>query len=154
MWFRHSLDLFGVLTVGAITAVGGGIKFEKLSEKIDAINIVFDALGLAAFSIAGVVAACLALPESDPILPIVMGVFTGVGGGVLRDVLVNEKRYILTKHIYAVVSVLGSCFYYLLSIYLGYTVLATFFVIIFTVTMRMIAVKYRWKLPKIEFSDK
>ena len=94
--------------MGAITAVGGGIKFEKLSEKIDAINIVFDALGLAAFSIAGVVAACLALPESDPILPIVMGVFTGVGGGVLRDVLVNEKRYILTKHIYAVVSVLGS----------------------------------------------
>ena len=129
-------------------------KFEKLSEKIDAINIVFDALGLAAFSIAGVEVAYLALPESGPILPIVMGVFTGVGGGVLRDVLVNEKPYILTKHIYAVVSVLGSCFYYLLGIYLGYVVFATFFVLIFTVTMRMIAAKYRWKLPRIEFSDK
>lgn len=190
---RHSLDLFGVLTVGTITAVGGGImrdvmvgnippkifsnplvlivsvlisllvfliayfyrnKFEKLSEKIDAINIVFDALGLAAFSIAGVEAAYLALPDSGPILPIVMGVFTGVGGGVLRDVLVNEKPYILTKHIYAVVSVLGCTFYYLLGIYLGYIVFATFFVLIFTVTMRMIAAKYRWKLPRIEFNDK
>ena len=190
---RHSLDLFGVITVGSITAVGGGImrdvlignvppkifstpmvlivavlvslvvfliayfyrkKFEKLSEKIDAINIVFDALGLAAFSITGVEVAYVTLPTGNAILPILMGVITGVGGGVFRDVLVNEKPYILTKHIYAVVSVLGCCIYFFVSAHLSHTVFATFFVLIFTVTMRVLAAKLRWKLPRIEFDDK
>lgn len=189
---RHGLDLFGVVTVGTITAVGGGImrdcmignvppiifsnplivivavvttmtvfqiayfyrkKFSKLSEAVDTVNLLFDALGLAAFSITGVEVACMASLEGNVLLVIVMGVITGVGGGVLRDVLVNEKPYILTKHIYAVVSVCGCCLYYLLSVYLGYTVLATVFVLIFTVTMRLLAAKLHWKLPKLEFND-
>ena len=189
---RHGLDLFGVATVGAITAVGGGImrdcmlgnvppkifsnpvivivavvttmivfqiaylyrkKFNKLSEKIDTVNLLFDALGLAAFSITGVEVACMASQKGNVLLVIVMGVITGVGGGVLRDVLVNEKPYILTKHIYAVVSVCGCCLYYLLSVRLGYTVFATVFVLIFTVTARLLAAKYRWKLPKLEFKE-
>ena len=189
---RHGLDLFGVATVGAITAVGGGImrdcmlgnvppkifsnpvivivavvttmivfqiayfyrkKFNKLSEKIDTVNLLFDALGLGAFSITGVEVACMASQESNVLLVIVMGVITGVGGGVLRDVLVNEKPYILTKHIYAVVSVCGCCLYYLLSVRWGYTVFATVFVLIFTVMMRFLAAKLHWKLPKLEFND-
>ena len=190
---RHNLDLFGVVTVGAITAVGGGImrdviignvppkifsnpvilmvaiiisiivfliaylyrkKFNKLSEKIDTINILFDALGLAAFSITGVEVVCLAPHEDNVLLAIIMGVITGVGGGVLRDVLVNEKPYILTKHIYAVVSVLGCCIYYLVGVHIGYTVFATIFVLTFTVLMRMLAAKLHWELPKIELDDK
>lgn len=190
---RHGLDLFGVGTVGAITAVGGGImrdailgnvppkifsnplvlivavavsiivffmayfnrkKFSKLSESIDTVNIFFDALGLAAFSITGVEVACMGDLKNNLLLAITMGVITGVGGGVLRDVLVNEKPYILTKHIYAVVSVLGCCVYYFLSIQLGYTVSATLIVLIFTVTARLLAAKLRWKLPRIEFDDK
>lgn len=189
---RHNLDLFGVVTVGTITAVGGGImrdviignvppkifsntliiivavvtslvvfliaylyrkKFNRLSESIDTVNIFFDALGLAAFSITGVEVACMAALKENIILVIIMGVITGVGGGVLRDVLVNEKPYILTKHIYAVVSVLGCCIYYLLSVHFGFTVFATLFVLVFTLMMRLLAAKLRWKLPKIKFDD-
>lgn len=189
---RHNLDLFGVVTVGTITAVGGGImrdviignvppkifsntlivivavvtslvvfliaylyrkKFNQLSESIDTVNIFFDALGLAAFSITGVEVACMAALKENIILVIIMGVITGVGGGVLRDVLVNEKPYILTKHIYAVVSVLGCCIYYLLSVHFGFTVFATLFVLVFTLMMRLLAAKLRWKLPKIKFDD-
>lgn len=189
---RHGLDLFGVATVGTITAVGGGImrdlmignlppkifsnpkilivaiitsivvfiiayfykkKFNQLSRVIDTVNVFFDALGLAAFTIAGVEVAVLESEKNSALLIIVMGVVTGVGGGVLRDVLVNEKPYILTKHIYAVVSILGSCIYSLLSIYAGYTVFATFFVLIFTVFIRLLAAKYRWKLPKIDIDE-
>ena len=120
---------------------------------MDTVNLLFDALGLAAFSITGVEVACMASLEGNVLLVIVMGVITGVGGGVLRDVLVNEKPYILTKHIYAVVSVCGCCLYYLLSVYFGSTVLATVFVLIFTVTMRLLAAKLHWKLPKIEVKD-
>ena len=189
---RHNLDLFGVVTVGTITAVGGGImrdamignvppktfsnpliiivavivaiivfliaylyrkKFNELNQTIDNVNILFDALGLAAFSITGAETARLALPQSNALLVILMGVITSVGGGVLRDVLVNEKPYILTKHVYAVVSVSGCCMYYLLSVCVDFPLLATICVMVFTVTTRMLAAKLRWKLPRIHFSD-
>jgi len=190
---RHNLDLFGVATVGAITAIGGGImrdtmigntppkifsnplvllvavatsiivflityfnrkNFKMLSEKIDTINVLFDALGLASFTIAGTEVACLASFEDNALLVITLGVITGVGGGILRDVLVNEKPYILTKHIYAVVSILGCCLYYLISVYLNYKVFATVFVLIFTVLVRLLAAKFHWKLPKIYIDEK
>jgi len=183
------LDLFGVVTVGCITAVGGGVlrdviignnppkvfvnplflfvaavtsavvffiayiyrkRFQTFRERTDVINNFFDALGLAAFSITGVEIACLSTHGNNVLLAITMGVITGVGGGVLRDVLVNEKPYILVKHIYAVVSVVGCCFYYLISVYLGYKVVATFFVIAFTVSVRLLAAKFHWGLPKIK----
>lgn len=187
-----SLDVLGVVTVGCVTAVGGGIirdtiignippkvfshpgtlllavatsivvflisyiyrkKFKQFRETIETFNVLFDALGLAAFSIAGVEVVCLSINKNNVLLVILLGVITGVGGGVLRDVLVNEKPYVLTKHVYAVVSILGCCFYYLFSVYLNYKVFATIFVLIFTVTIRMLAAKYRWKLPKINISD-
>lgn len=186
------LDLFGVVTVGTITAVGGGIirdllignippkifsnplillvaaltsllvftvayfrrkRFQKFRQRIEMVNIFFDALGLAAFSITGVETACLSSFGDNFILVITLGVITGVGGGVLRDVLVNEKPYILVRHIYAIVSILGSCIYYLLSVTLGYKVSATFVVVIFTVLMRLLAAKFRWRLPKIELDE-
>lgn len=182
------LDLFGVITVGCITAVGGGIirdllignippkvfynpsillvaavtsvvvfltaylfrkKFQKFRERADLINIFFDALGLGAFSIAGIEIALLSSYGGNVLLTITLGVITGVGGGILRDVLVNEKPYILVKHVYAVVSILDCCFYYLLSVYLGQKVFATIFVVVFTVLIRTLAAKFHWKLPKI-----
>lgn len=183
-----SLDLFGVVTVGCITAVGGGIlrdilvgnippnifynpliilvsvitsiivfliayiyrkKFEKFRKSIEIINIFFDALGLAAFSITGVEIACISDFGDNILLVITLGVLTGVGGGIIRDVLVNQKPYILIKHVYAVVSILGSCFYYILSVKIGHKVIATLFVIGFTVVIRLLAAIFRWKLPKI-----
>lgn len=189
---RCSLDLFGVATVGCITAVGGGVirdvllgntppkiffnplifcvavvtsvlvfiitdihrrNFKKLSESIDVINIFFDALGLAAFSITGVEIACRSSYENNALLAITLGVITGVGGGILRDVLVNEKPYVLTKHIYAVVSIVGCCFYYLVGFRAGLEVFATFFVIIFTVLIRILAAKLHWRLPKIDLNE-
>lgn len=184
-----SLDLFGVVTVGCITAVGGGIvrdvlignippkvfsnplilvvaalttilvfvvsyfyrkKFNKIREKAEMINVLFDALGLAAFSIAGIEVAALASYKGNPLLTITLGVITGVGGGIFRDLLVNQKPYILVKHVYAVVSIAACCLYYLISIKFGNQVFATVFVIAFTVLVRFLAAKFRWELPKID----
>lgn len=189
---RCSLDLFGVVIAGCITAVGGGIirdilvgnippkifsnpiillvavatsilvfliayiyrnRFRQIRETIDTVNVFFDALGLASFSITGMEIACISLLEENSLLTITLGVITGVGGGVLRDVLVNEKPYILTKHIYAVVSIVGCCIYYILSIQLGLKVMATFFVVIFVVVMRLLAARFRWSLPKIKLEE-
>ena len=82
-------------------------------------------------------------------MAITLGVFTGVGGGVLRDVLVNEKPYVLVKHIYAIASILGCVCYYVISFVLGYRVWGTVAAVALTVIIRLLAAKYRWQLPKI-----
>ena len=187
-----SLDLFGVVIVGCMTAFGGGVirdilignippkvfmnppliivaivtsvlvfciayvhrnKFNKIRTKTENINNFFDALGLAAFSITGIEVVCLSAYESNVFLTITLGVLTGVGGGIIRDILVNEKPYVLTKHIYAVVSVAGCVIYYVISVCLGHKVVATVFVVLFTVVMRMLAAKFRWKLPKVKLDE-
>lgn len=184
------LDLFGVIIVGSITAVGGGImrdlllgaapprvfdspetllvamltsvavfvaawinarRFQDLQKKVESINVMFDAIGLAAFSVTGVEVAVEAGFGDNFLLTLLMGVMTGVGGGVLRDVLVNEKPYILTRHIYAVASILGSIIYYLLRIGTPYRVLGTFLSVGLTIIIRLLAAHYRWSLPKISF---
>ncbi len=189
---RCTLDLFGVVTVGCITAVGGGVirdilignippkifynpvillvavatsifvfliayiyrnKFRQIRQAIDTVNVFFDALGLASFSITGVEIACLAAHTDNVLLVITVGVLTGVGGGILRDVLVNEKPYVLTKHIYAIVSILGCCIYYLFSVQFGHKVVGTLLVVIFIVVMRLLAAKFRWSLPKLKFEE-
>ena len=185
---RCGLDLFGVLTVGTITAVGGGImrdviigqipptiftnpeililalitglivfiiafinskRITDLQQKIDSLNIFFDAVGLAAFSVTGVEVTCAAGHTNNVVLPIVLGVITGVGGGVLRDVLVNEKPYILIKHIYAVASLLGSVVYYVIGIRFEHQLIGTIASVLLTITIRMLAAKFRWNLPKV-----
>ena len=185
---RCGLDLFGVLTVGTITAVGGGImrdviigqipptiftnpeililalitglvvfiiafinskRITDLQQKIDSVNIVFDAVGVAAFSVTGVEVTCAAGHTNNVVLPIVLGVITGVGGGVLRDVLVNEKPYILIKHIYAVASLLGSVVYYVIGIRFEHQLIGTIASVLLTITIRMLAAKFRWNLPKV-----
>ncbi|MBQ8696538.1 MAG: trimeric intracellular cation channel family protein [Clostridia bacterium] len=183
-----SLDLFGVIIVGCITAVGGGMmrdlllgrvppqiffnpaillvavltavtvfiiayinakKFKGLRERVEKINNLFDALGLAAFSVTGVEIACNGGYADNALIAITMGVITGVGGGILRDVLVNEKPYVLTKHIYAVASIIGSGIYYLARTFTGYDVVGTFAAVGITIMIRLLAAKYRWELPKI-----
>ncbi|MBR6514178.1 MAG: trimeric intracellular cation channel family protein [Clostridia bacterium] len=187
-----SLDIFGVVTVGCITAVGGGIirdillgnvppkifdnpiillvalitsvlvfviayifrkRFKAFQAATNSYNVFFDALGLAAFSITGVETVCISDHSANIVLAITLGVITGVGGGIIRDVLVNEKPYVLTKHIYAVVSVVSCSVYYLLSFHYNHKIIATFFVLIFTVLIRLLAAKFRWGLPKIKIDE-
>ncbi|MBQ8746917.1 MAG: trimeric intracellular cation channel family protein [Clostridia bacterium] len=187
---KCSLDLFGVLIVGCVTAVGGGItrdlllgrvppqiffspyilfvalitslgvfaiayiyrkKFESLRERIESINVFFDALGLAAFSITGVEIACGSGYTEHVIFTITLGVLTGVGGGVLRDVLVNEKPYVLTRHVYAVASIVGCLVYYVMRIGFDYRVIGTFAAVGVTIVIRLLAARFHWKLPKIKF---
>lgn len=185
-----SLDLFGVIIVGCITAVGGGMirdlllgrtppqvfynpliltvavvttlavfvvayirhsKFTVMRERVEKINNLFDALGLAAFSVTGVGVA-LNGGHNSALIAITMGVLTGVGGGVLRDVLVNEKPYIFTKHIYAVASIIGSSIYYLCATYTDHELAGTFASVGVTILIRLLAAKYRWELPKIDLN--
>lgn len=146
------LAIFTALAVFLI-AYFNAVKFRGLQEKIEKINIYFDAVGLAAFSVAGVEAAAVTGYGANWALAITVGVITGVGGGVLRDVFVNEKPYILTKHVYAVASIAGCLVYWLVGICFSQRMIGTFAALGLIISLRVLASHFRWKLPKIEWEN-
>ncbi|MEI6100534.1 MAG: TRIC cation channel family protein [Eubacteriales bacterium] len=88
------------------------ITFEHLKDKkLSGLLIVFDAIGLAVFTIAGTNIAISTISTNNILLPVFIGVITGVGGGLLRDILVNRKPILLTKEIYALAAIVGSVLY-------------------------------------------
>ena len=172
------LDLFGVVVIGVITALGGGALRDVLIDappllltdwryplaallaalavfwvhpalsRLRNTMLVLDAAGLALFTVVGTVkgleygfsvyAACI------------VGVLSGVGGGLLRDVLTREIPVILRSDFYALAAAVGSVIvavgarwesqighWPLLSI-----AAASIFVV------RLIAIRYRWEAPK------
>lgn len=128
-------------------------RFVALREKIEHVNNVFDAIGLSAFSVTGTEIACAAGFADKALLAILMGMITGVGGGIFRDVLVDKTPYVLKKHVYALASILGSSLYYILRVYAENTVLATVAAILTVFLIRMLATKYHWKLPRIQIDS-
>lgn len=129
-------------------------KFEALQEKTAQIVNLVDAIGLATFSVLGIEVACSAGYANTAGVAIAMGVITGVGGGVLRDVLAGVIPSILKKHIYALVSVFGCVAYYLIRTYTPYDAAGTILVSVLMVTARVLAMRYRWSLPKIRTAEK
>ena len=149
-----------VLGIAAATSLGVFIiayiyrrQFDRLRERIERINTVFDAVGLAAFTAMGTEIAFTAGVWHNPFLSVTLGVLSGVGGGILRDILTETPPYIFKKHIYAVASIGGAALYYVARYYLDYTVLATALTLITVVTVRLLAAHYRWSLPKIRLTD-
>ncbi len=188
---RAKFDIFGVLVIGCVTAVGGGIirdvligatppvifsrwyivgiaalaslgvffiahanrkHFDETRGKVEHINNIFDAVGLAAFTVMGTEIAFSSGFSGNVFLSVTLGVLTGVGGGVLRDILTETPPYIFTKHVYAMVSILGAALYYVVRFFCEITVIPTLAGICFIVLMRLLATQYRWSLPKIDLS--
>lgn len=119
----------------------------KIAVVYDRIITLFDAVGLGIFTAVGVNTA-RNLGYNQNFLLIFVGVITGVGGGLLRDVMAQEKPYILTKHIYACASIAGA----LVCVYSGgrmgnlTSMMAGAAVVI---VVRLLAMHYRWNLPRI-----
>ncbi len=141
---RKSMDLFGVLVIAIITALGGGtlrdlildnhpvswirndlyilvaslsavgtVLWVRLTRPIHESGLLLaDAFGLAVFTVIGTeVALQNQVPNSTAVI---MGVMTGVAGGVMRDVICNEIPLIFKKEIYATACIAGSLTFILL----------------------------------------
>lgn len=108
-----------------------------------------DSLGLGVFTVMGIWNALDFLPESGGFLLVFVGVMTGVGGGMIRDVLAGDMPYILVKHIYACASIVGAvCCVLLRKIIPLY--LAMLIGCILVLTVRLLAAHYHWNLPKAD----
>lgn len=126
-------------------------KFYKANEqRIETWNNVFDALGLGAFTVTGIQAGMQAGYGDNGFLLVFLALLTGIGGGVLRDLLVQRMPLIFHKRIYALADILGACLY--LFLYRrGVDVVITSAVTITAVfAIRMLATRYHWNLPKAD----
>lgn len=125
-----------------------GISIEVLnSQKFEAILNLFDAIGLGVFTVVGVNTTIRCNAEDNLLLSILLGVLTGVGGGVIRDVMVCEIPGVLKKHIYACASLSGAIMYHMLYPTIGLEIAMVLSVICVTV-IRLLARHFEWNLPK------
>lgn len=133
---RARLDLFGVVVLAAVVGLAGGITRDlligvppatfrdwrylaaagaaglvcyfawPLLERIRRSVLVFDAIGLGLFCVTG---ATKALDFGvGPLPAILLGAITGIGGGILRDVLLREVPTVLRHDLYAIPALLGA----------------------------------------------
>lgn len=170
------LDLFGVSVVGVTTGIGGGIVrdlllginppaslflwpnitvalifalavfcFHPAANRVKDAVLGFDALGMGVFATSG---AAIALQhDAKWWAAIVLGLITAIGGGVMRDVLVNEMPLLLKKDLYATPALLGA------SLLVGSYAIGLphpWGLVIGTVTatiLRLLALYKGWSLP-------
>ncbi|WP_025819899.1 trimeric intracellular cation channel family protein [Shewanella marina] len=177
---KKQMDLFGVVIIGCATAIGGGTLRDMLlgnyplvwvenvhyliaiagaslltviiapvMRYLSKLFLAIDALGLAVFSIIGA-QKTLALGFS-PVVAIVMGVVTGVFGGVIRDILCNQVPLIFQKELYAIISLMTAALYILLQ-HLGITEWVNLAISLgFGFGFRILAIKYHWSMPTFDY---
>ncbi len=123
-------------------------KYKLHLDKLDAVNNIFDAVGLAVFTVSGMNAA---MPVSDNvILVLFVGMCTGVGGGMLRDVMTNTMPKVLRKRVYAVASLLGGGLYYVMYMLGTDQLLSVVCGMLLIFALRVFATIYKWNLPSVD----
>ena len=115
--------------------------------------LVFDTIGLGVFAVAGVNTALLNGFGENGFLVVFVGTLTGVGGGMLRDLMARQIPVVLKKRIYALAAMGGAWLYYELSRLSIPSVAAMLSGIMFTIIVRLLAVRFNWNLPKAPLID-
>ena len=109
--------------------------------------LVMDSLGLGVFTVVGIQRAYTATDHRGLFLLVFVGVVTGVGGGLLRDVMAGNTPYIFVKHVYASASIIGAILCAALWAPLGAT-MAMILGASVILAIRLLAAHYHWSLPK------
>lgn len=134
-----------VLTVLVLAIVLRLYRREEIERKF--LFIISDTLGLVAFSITG---ALVGIAEGLNIFgTIILGFLTAVGGGIIRDVLLNRVPAILTQDVYGTIALLVSLSLALLHLAGALNNYTTLAVGIVTLLLRLVAYKKGWQLPKL-----
>ena len=119
------------------------------NQKIFDLAMLFmDSLGLGIFTVMGIWIAMDLSPDRSRFLLTFVGVITGVGGGVIRDVLAGHTPYIFVKHIYACASMIGAIVCaFLWKLLPEYAVMLLGVAIILII--RLLSAHFRWNLPRV-----
>ncbi|MGE8497531.1 MAG: trimeric intracellular cation channel family protein [Pseudomonas sp.] len=181
---RKSMDLFGVLVIAIVTALGGGtlrdvildnhpvswirddtyivvaslvavgtVLWVRLTRPINEKGLLIaDAFGLAVFTVIGTE---VALQHNVPYsTAVIMGVMTGVAGGVMRDVICNEIPLIFKKEIYATACIAGALVFIGLRMLGTPHWLDTGIAMLTVLLIRLAAIHWRFALPQFHLLDR
>jgi uncharacterized membrane protein YeiH len=173
---RHRLDLFGVLVLAFAAASAGGIArdvligsdppaaigdwryiavsvlaglmtfyWHPLIDRLRSPVLVFDAAGLALFAVSGTLKA-LAF-HLNPVAALLLGILTGVGGGMVRDVLVAQVPTVLRSELYAMAALAGAVVVVSGTMQQLPSVPVALTGAILCFGLRIVAIRRRWQLP-------
>ncbi len=118
----------------------------------DVIMLIADSVGLGVFTVIGVKACFYTTQNPQLFLALCSGVITGVGGGVMRDVMAKNTPFIFVKHFYACSSIIGALFSYVIWVLINELV-AMILGVIIVVILRILAARFHWKLPKVHLKN-
>lgn len=172
---RRKIDIFGATFTGFVTAIGGGSLRDVflnlrpiwvddgnyliailigvfisaiLNDQLDKFSrtlTLFDAMGIAFFTIVGVQKSITY--ESSTIAAVILGMFSAVMGGVIRDTLMNENPLIFRKEIYATACLSGAILFVTLPFFGVNQSVNAFLSALLVFIVRILAVKYKFSLP-------
>ena len=177
---EHKSDIVGIIILATITGIAGGTIRDAILGKLPPNSLLdpayvtitvatavaifflyshlkkhwnvflkFDAIGLGVFTIIGATFA-FNIFGLNYLAMVLAGMLTAIGGGILRDVFVNQVPIVFVKELYASASFVGvSIFFLLLSAGIELYA-ATIVGIVITTGMRMVAMKYNWNLPRVK----
>lgn len=175
---EHKSDFVGIVLLATITGVAGGtirdvvmgkfpnsisdpayvvitvasgiaifFLYSKLKKHWN-LFLKFDAFGLGIFTIIGGTFA-YHLFGLDFLAIVFSGILTAVGGGILRDVFVNQIPIVFVKELYVTASFVGIFAYYFILYFGGELYLATIIGIALATGVRLTAMKFNWNLPRV-----
>ena len=125
--------------------------FARNKHKVHTLSLMIaDSVGLGVFTVVGVNACFENLPNPNAFTAIFLGVITGVGGGVLRDVFSMNLPKIFVKHFYACASIAGAIVAFFMHVYFD-ALLASIIGAAVVITLRFLASFLRWNLPKPKY---
>ncbi len=176
---EHKADIVGIIILATITGVAGGtirdVVFGKTlpNSLIDPTYVIitvisaivlfllyskmkkhwnvflkFDAVGLGVFTVIGATFA-YNLFGMNFLIIVLSGMLTAIGGGILRDVFVNQTPIVFVKELYASASFIGAVIFYFTLLITNEVYAATIIGIALTTGLRLVAMKYNWNLPKV-----
>jgi len=173
---QRKLDLFGIVAIAFVVACGGGIIrdvcigaipptgltdwryllvsliaalaiifLDKWVRRLNHPVLLFDAIGLSFFAVAGARKAMAYGHNAE--VAVLLGMVTAVGGGILRDVLLNRIPVVLEKEIYASAALVGAVMV-VVGTHLGWSEDWVSLLGIFACFgLRFLALRYHWNLP-------
>lgn len=146
--FRNPLyAVTAMVTAAAVFLPWVRRLFQRYQRIYDLILFAMDSIGLGIFTVIGVQAAFAQSGSYNLFLLTFVGVITGVGGGVLRDVLAGNTPYIFVKHVYACASLAGAlCCAALWSLLPGIWAMNISAALVLLI--RALSAHYRWSLPR------
>ena len=135
-----------IITV--ITAVVLFFLYSRMKKHWN-VFLKFDAIGLGVFTVIGATFA-YNLFGMNFLVIVLAGMLTAIGGGILRDIFVNQTPIVFVKELYASASFIGAVVFYFTLLITSEIYAATILGIILTTGLRLVAMRYNWNLPKVK----